>query len=265
MKLANTSLRRKLYQLLEPSAWPRQGLSPLNKCIAALICAAALLAILESEPTLYQGREGMFFGLAAAVTGVFIVEYVARLWVAGENEMYRGVLGRLRFATTPTVVIDLLAILPMFLLFLGSEAFLLRLVRMVRIFRVARLGRFSQAINAIGSALQARRFELLMTLGIALVVMLVSSTLLYIVEGSSQPATFGSIPRAMWWSVITLTTVGYGDASPVTALGQILAGVTAVAGIGLIAMPTGILASAFSDVIQKQQQEKPGSERSRGR
>ena len=90
-----------------------------------------------------------------------------------------------------------------------------------------------------------------MSFGIATVLLIASSTLLYIVEGQGQPETYGSIPRAMWWSVATLTTVGYGDVYPMTAIGRVFAGLTAITGIGVIAMPTGILASGFSDALQR--------------
>ncbi len=102
-----------------------------------------------------------------------------------------------------------------------------------------------------------------MSLAIAGMLLLISSTLLYLIEGEGQPDDFGSIPRAMWWSIATLTTVGYGDAFPVTPLGKILAGFTALTGIGLIAMPTGILASAFSDALQRQREEHDRKEQDR--
>jgi voltage-gated potassium channel len=89
--------------------------------------------------------------------------------------------------------------------------------------------------------------------------LLISSTFLYLVEGDAQPEAFGSIPRAMWWSIATLTTVGYGDVIPVTALGRVFSGVTAIIGIGLIAMPTGILAAAFSDGLERRR-NKVGSD-----
>ena len=246
-----------LYKMLEPSAWPHQGLSPLNKLVAVLICIAAMVAILESEPTLYVGRENLFFAAELVLTGVFIIEYLARLWAAGEDPAYQGLLGRVRYALTWTAIIDLLALLPIFLVFLGNEAFLLRIFRLIRIIRLARLGRFSGALSAVSIAVHARRFELLMSIAVASMLLLLSSTILYLVEGGIQPETFGSIPRAMWWSVATLTTVGYGDVFPVTALGRIFAGLTAITGIGLIAMPTGILASAFSDVIQQRDRDPP--------
>lgn len=252
MAKAKRTLRRRLYEHLEPEARRAPGLSRLNRLIVVLICAASLLAILESEPTLYEGHERLFLIGEIIFTALFTVEYVARLWVAGEHEAYRGIVGRLRYATTLPALIDLMAILPVVLVFFGTEAFILRFVRLVRILRVARLGRFSRAMKAIGTAVSSRRYELWMSLAIALLLLMISSTLLYIVEGPVQPVTFGSIPRAMWWSVATLTTVGYGDVYPVTVLGRIFAGLTAITGIGLIAMPTGILAAAFSDAIQQQ-------------
>lgn len=112
----------------------------------------------------------------------------------------------------------------------------------------------SRAWRDIAAAIHSRRTELILTLGLALIAMLVASTFLYWAEGDVQPDKFGSIPRALWWSVVTLTTVGYGDVYPVTPLGKIFAAILAVGGIGLIALPTGILAAAFSDAMQRRRE-----------
>jgi voltage-gated potassium channel len=248
--------RQWLYTHLEPTAWKHTGLSPLNQLVAAFICVAAAIAILESEPTVHQGHEGAFFVAEVLFTTVFLVEYGARLWAAGENPRYAGISGRIRYALTPSALVDLLAVLPMFVVILGSEAFILRIFRLIRILRLARLGRFSVAAQAISTAVSARRYELLMSVVFAGILLLFSSTVLYVVESDGQPENFGSIPRAMWWSIATLTTVGYGDVYPLTVAGRIFAGVTAITGIGLIAMPTGILAAAFSDAIQAQRAQK---------
>lgn len=248
--------RTRLYRLLEPTAWPRKGLSPVNKAVAIAILAATAAAILESEAAILHGRERLFLALEVVFTAIFTVEYAARVWAMGDDPRYRGLAGRLRYAFTPAAIIDLLAILPLFVGLIGSEAFLLRLFRLLRILRLARLGRFSRAFEAISTALRSRRYELSMSVGLATLLLLVSSTMLYLIEGAHQPETFGSIPRTMWWSIATLTTVGYGDVYPVTPLGKIFAGMTAITGIGLIAMPTGILAAAFSDAIQAQRAEK---------
>jgi voltage-gated potassium channel len=247
------NFRRQLYYLLDSSAWPRNGLSPLNRFLVLFILVSVLVAILESEPLVYRGHEADFFRIEFVFAAVFLIEYLARLWVCVENPRYaNGWRGRLSYALTPAALFDLLAVTPLVFTMVGTEAFVLRLFRMVGILRLSKLGRYSAAMTTIRTAILSRRYELIMSVGIAGIMLLVSSTLLYIVEGAIQPDAFGSIPRAMWWSIAALTTVGYGDVVPVTPLGRVLAGVTAIIGIGLIAMPTGILAAAFSDALAEQ-------------
>ena len=251
-----SGLRRRLHVQLDARAWPYGGLSPANKLIVGMIIVSACSTILETEPTLSAGYPGLFASLELIFTVFFLLEYCARLWTSVESERFGpGLKGRLRFVTSPAAIFDLLALAPALLSFVGNEAFLLRAVRLVRVLRLARLGRFSTAMVHIAEAVRSRRYELLLSLCIAGLLLLVSSAVLYLVEGSVQPETFGSIPRAMWWSVVTLTTVGYGDVYPVTLLGRLFGAVTAITGIGLIAMPTGILAGAFSEAIQRRSSE----------
>lgn len=253
--------RRRLYTQLHPSARQKKGLSPLNRVIAVLICLAVAMAVLQSEPEMVRGRERLFRVAELVFAILFLAEYLARLWTAAENRQYGpGWRGMLRYAFSIPALIDLLALSSLFMTLLGSEGALLRLFRLSRILMLARLGRFSTAFGAIVYAVKSRRYELAMSLAIAGMLLLVSSSLLYIIEGPGQPDDFGSIPRAMWWSIATLTTVGYGDAYPVTPLGKLLAGATAITGIGLIAMPTGILAAAFSDALQRQRRRQDGDE-----
>lgn len=250
------SWRRWLYRYLHPPAWNKRDLSPLNRLVAAAILGAVTLAVLQSEPLVYTGNEALFRYLEIVFALIFLAEYAARIFIAGENPDYGpSFRGRLRYALTVPALIDLIALVSLFVTLVGPHGAILRLVRLVRIVALAKLGRYSSALRAIGNAIHSRRYELTMSLVIAALLLLVSSTLLYLVEGEGQPNDFGSIPRAMWWSIATLTTVGYGDAYPHTPLGKILAGLTALTGIGLIAMPTGILAAAFSDALQRQREE----------
>lgn len=244
-------LRRKLYNHLHTAAWPAKGLSPINKFIAVMILFSIVTVILETEPSVYLKYASVFDALNMLIVSVFLIEYILRLWVMGEHPDYNGIIGRLRYAVTPTAIIDLVSILPFLLGIFGSDAFLLRALRLLRIFALAKLGRFSAAIQILAMAITTRRYELLLSLGFAFSVLLISASIMYLVEGTAQPDAFGSIPRALWWSIATLTTVGYGDVYPVTAVGQVFAGITALAAIGVIAMPTGILAAAFSEAIQK--------------
>lgn len=177
------AVRTKLHLMLEPSAWPHRGLSPANRAIAALICFAVGVAILESEATLYDSNVLLFTVIEYALAAGFATEYLARLWVAGEDPRYRGIVGRLRYMLTPMAVVDLLALLPPLLGVLGIEAFVLRLFRLIRILRLAKLGRFSKAFADIAEAVHARRYELMMSVTFASILLLISSTLLYVVEG----------------------------------------------------------------------------------
>jgi voltage-gated potassium channel len=242
--------RRRLYLALEPSA-RATGLSRLNRVIAIAIVVSVVFAIIESEPRVLEASPALFVAVEYFFGGLFLMEYLARLWVSVENPRYAaGWRGRVRYMVSPTALLDLLAVSPLFLAAIGTEAYVVRLVRLLRVVRLANLGRFSGAIGALTAAIRSRRFELLVSFCFAGLVLLLTSTLMYVVEGGGQPDAFGSIPRAMWWSVATLTTVGYGDVIPLTPMGRVLAGITAVTGIGLIAMPTGILAAALSQAMR---------------
>jgi voltage-gated potassium channel len=147
-------------------------------------------------------------------------------------------------------VVDLAAVLPFYLPFLGLDLMFLRSLRLVRIARLGKLNRYSQAMQLLGKVVWNRRAELASSVLVLLVLLVVVSSLMYYAERDAQPDRFGDIPSAMWWGVATLTTIGYGDTYPVTALGKALATVAAVLGIGMFALPTGILGSAFVEELQ---------------
>ena len=250
-----TTLRSWLYQHLDPEA-RQDGLSALNKVIVAVIVASVVAAVLGTEPTLTQGYEAYWSAIDDVILLFFIIEYVGRVWTCVENPRWgSGFRGRLRYVLAWPALIDLAVLLPMLLFAVGSEAYLLRLARLMRILQLARLGRLSSSIALIATAIRERSVELWLSLGMAIIVVVVSSTCLYLLEADLQPEAFGSIPRAMWWSVITLTTVGYGDIFPHTPLGKVFAAITAVSGVALVAMPAGILAAAFSDVLAERRRK----------
>jgi len=152
-------------------------------------------------------------------------------------------------------LIDLIAWAPSLLLPALAPAYMLRIFRLARILTLAKLGRMSRAWSLIASAIAARRFELTIVACVGVFALLLSSTALYLVEGPAQPERFGSIPRAIWWAAMTLTTIGYGDVYPITPLGRLLAILTAVSGVCLIAAPAGILAGAFSEAFQRHRRD----------
>lgn len=246
------SLRARVYRQLEPSDWPKDGLSPTNLLIAVLILVSVTVAVIETEPTISGGRELMFDNFEVIVASIFLVEYLARIWSIVENPRFAGYrYPRLRYIVTPLAIIDLLAIVPALFTFAGASTLVLRFFRVFRMLRLAKLGRTSMAWVAIREAVWERRHEFGLVLLLIGLTVLISASLLYWAEADAQPDKFGSIPRALWWSIVTLTTVGYGDTYPVTALGRSFAAVIAVAGVMVIAIPTGIFAASFSDGLQR--------------
>lgn len=245
-------LRRRLWQWLEPSAYPKLGLSWLNKVLIVAILAGVGVAILSTEPSLPKSALATLAILEISLAVIFSLEYLCRLWVAPEaNGPESNSIKRFRFLISPSALIDLAVLIVTISPFLGINAIVLRLIRLLRILSLAKLGRMSAAIKHLGDAIYSRRYELLVTIGLAIGLLIFGATLLYWIEGTLQPDKFGSIPRSLWWAVITLTTIGYGDVYPITSAGKIVAGMVALVGIGVIALPTGILAAAFSDALQR--------------
>jgi voltage-gated potassium channel len=245
-------LRLRAYSQLEPMAWPRKGLSPTNWLLAILIIVAVADAVFETEPSISRGREAFFDNFEITVASIFLVEYVARLWTVVENPRFAKYrFPRLRYAFTPIAIIDLCAILPAFFAFGGASSLVLRFFRVFRMIRLAKLGRTSRAWLMIREAFYERRYEFGLVLGLVAVAVLLAGSLMYWAEADAQPDKFGSIPRAMWWAVITLTTIGYGDTYPVTLLGKIITAFIAIVGVMLIALPTGLFAASFTEGIQR--------------
>jgi len=246
-------LRQKLSDALDPEMRAEPGLSGANKWIIGLICLSILLGILETEVHLTDGYEWVYLTAELLFFGVFLLEFVARLYAAPLNPRYRATW---RYAVTFAALLDLFVLLSYLLPFFGLEVALLRFVRILRILRLARLGQYSVAMQVISRSVVQRRYELGLSVVAAFCLMLLSSTALYFAERGLQPEEFGSIPRAMWWSIATLTTVGYGDIVPITGLGRVFAAMTAIVGIGFIALPTGILAGAFSEALREMREAK---------
>lgn len=242
--MSEPSFQYRLADLLDPERHVGLGLSWLNRVILWMIVLTFIIGIVETEPTVRLGNEHLFHYGRILFLIVFAVEYAARLWVAPLNAQPRSAW---QYALTPASLVDLVVLLGMILPIVGMEPAMLRMVRALRIVRLARFGRYAIALRLVYKAVSSRSHELAISLIAALGLLVISSAMLYFAEAEAQPETFGSIPRAMWWSIATLTTVGYGDAVPITALGRFFASVTAITGVAAIAVPTGIFAASFSD------------------
>jgi voltage-gated potassium channel len=153
-------------------------------------------------------------------------------------------------------LVDLVAILPFYLPFISGHFTFFRVIRLVRIFRLFKLVRYSAALASLEIVLKKRKEELFSTLFVLFLLLLCVSSLMYYAENSAQPEAFSSIPKAMWWGVATLTTVGYGDVYPITAIGRIMGAFVAVLGIGLFALPAGIIGASYLDEIESRKKKK---------
>ena len=246
------SLRCRVHRQLDPRAWTGGGLSPVNKWIILLILLATAAAIVETEPEVYT-RYGPWFDALELLFGIlFLVEYVARLWsIAEDRGEGSSFARRVRFIFSPSALLDLVVVAVTLIPFIPLNPAMLRLVRLLRIARLAKLGRMSSALTHLTGAVWLRRYELGLTLALACGVLIIGATALYWLEGDLQPDKFGSIPRALWWAVVTLTTIGYGDVYPMTPGGKIAASLLAIAGVGLIALPAGIMAGAMHEAMRR--------------
>jgi len=253
-------LRRKLYVEVEPHARDKAGLSSTNTFVVILVLASFVLFALETEPTITGTPRAWISMLNFVVLGLFAMEYVIRLWVVGEHPHHTGLAGRIRYALRPYALADLAAFLPELLWLLtphGGDDHMLMFLRVLRLVRLLKIARFIPAFEVMGAAMKRAGSQLLTALSVALALVFVAAVLLYFIEGVGQGREqFASIPRAIWWAIATLTTVGYGDVYPVTVWGKVAASAIAFAGIGVVALPTGIFASAFSDELRERERAR---------
>ena len=218
----------------------------IEKIIFFLIILNCVFVIVESEKLVYL-KYSLFFDSAKFFFGIiFLIEYICRLIAVDQIDKFKGLSGKIKYIFTLPALIDLIALVPLFLIGV-NEGFLVRLLRAIRIFSILRFGRFSESVDFILHAIYDRRHELIFSLLLTLSLMLLSATVLYVAEGDLQEEAFGSILRALWFSSAALLSTGYGDYTPITFIGRFAAVCTALFGIGAVALPAGILASAFTD------------------
>ena len=248
--------RNRVWKLLEP-AEDNDNLSKfIDIFLVNLIFFNILMVILETVDTLYFRYKLWFIYFELFSVTIFSLEYVSRFWSCVENKTKGETNGkaRLRYIFSFSAIIDLIAILPSLLAFLFPTVDL-RFVRALRIFRLLKFSRYSNSINTLLIVLWDQRKSLGAAFFILFIVLIISSSGMYIVEKDIQPDKFGSIPQSMWWSIVTLTTVGYGDVYPVTSMGKFFGSIIIILGIGTVALPSGILASAFTEYTRRNQKK----------
>ncbi len=254
-KTDTPSARLRIHQVLEP-ARPGDLLSRIaDIALVALVASNVLAVILESVASMALSYGAFFNWFETISVAIFSVEYGLRLWTAVEVQRLRSnspLIARLRYMASPLALLDLAAFLPYYLsMFFGIDLRFLRALRLLRLFKLAR---YSPALSLVGAVFAAEAKAFGIALSILVVVIIFASSGIYLAEQAAQPEAFSSIPAAMWWSIATLTTVGYGDITPITTLGKLFGGCVMIAGIGMVALPAGLLASGFSEQIQRRRE-----------
>jgi len=250
------SLRQKVFRGLEVGLAGRGSIRLVHAFIILLILANVAAVMLQSYPPYALAYDRAFWWFELLSVAIFSIEYVARLWCIVEAPRYRGMSparARMRYALSPLALIDLAAILPFYLSFLVSVD--LRFLRVLRLLRLLKLSHYFPGLDVFLYVLRVQLPSLAAASLVMLVLILFSACLMFLLEGQAQPEAFGSVAAAVWWAVVTLTTVGYGDITPVTSLGKVLGAIIMLLGVGTVALPAAMLAGRFSEEIQSRRSQ----------
>jgi voltage-gated potassium channel len=245
-------IQRRLYQILEQGPVGDRASRLVGQLLVALIVINLVAMTLESVPSL-EARYSVLFGLIEICSLVlFSAEYLLRIWVTAEHAPHSHLSpaqARMRFVFSFDGLVDLCAVLPFWLaLFFPAD---LRFLLVLRVVRFLKLVRHSTAMRSLLDAIYTERRALLGSLVILTGTTMIAASTMYLVERDVQPDKFGTIPDAMWWAIVTLGTVGYGDAVPITVPGKLVAAVTILFGLMMVALPVGIIATAFANEIRR--------------
>ena len=228
----------------------------VDLCLGGLIILNIFAVSLESVEyvgTMFR-QEFLYFEYVSVV--VFSSEYLLRIWASSERTASRfatSISRRLEYIFSFNGLIDLIAILPSIVsFFIGNID--LRWVRVIRLLRILKISNYSSALEDLISAIYEDRRSFLAALYLFFISLFISSALMYVTEHEAQPIAFASIPESMWWSLITLTTVGYGDVAPVTPFGKVIGAITAFMGVCTVALLAGIIASAFASQLSRKKE-----------
>jgi voltage-gated potassium channel len=247
-------LKTHVYGVLEPGDKDSKYFDPF---IMGLIILNVIAVALSTVHTIYLAYARFFFYFELFSVAVFSVEYILRLWTCTVDPRYQSpIRGRLRYMVTPMAIVDLVAVLPFYIPLIFPDLRFLRAIRLLRLFRMLKMIRYSESLKTFTEVLRIKKEELGVMFFIILMLLIVASSMIYEAEHDAQPESFSSIPAAMWWGVVTLTTVGYGDIYPITPLGKLIGTVVVILGIGLFALPAGILASGFMEVLQQKREHE---------
>jgi voltage-gated potassium channel len=248
----STQWRQRAYEVLEHGPVGDRSMRFVSRLLILLVLINIVAVVLESVPHYEAAYGGIFTAIEMVSLVVFTVEYVMRIWVAAEHAPNRDLpplRARLRYVVSTDGLVDLVSVVPFWLAFVVPSEF--RIVLLFRIVRFLKLARYSPALRSLLEVLYSERRALFGCVVILAGATLITASFMHLAERSVQPDKFGTIPDAMWWSIVTLGTIGYGDVVPVTPLGKMIAAATILCGLVMIALPVGIIATAFSEQIHR--------------
>ncbi|GAB6109051.1 ion transporter [Fusibacter bizertensis] len=249
-----SKIKRRTYEIIEKAQNNDKASKYFDILILVLIILNTLSIVLESFNTLNSMYKIQFRIFEIISVIIFSIEYMLRIWTSDIGyPSSRGKIGSaIKYIFSTMALIDLLAILPFYLpMIIPVDLRFLRMFRISRLLRILKINRYTKALSLIISVIKDKKDELLATVFVMGFMIMISATIMYYFETEVQPEAFPNIVASFWWSIATLTTVGYGDIYPITAMGKLFAGIIAILGIGLVALPTGIISSGFIVAISK--------------
>lgn len=247
-------MKKRIFEIIEQGPTKNLPSEIFSTFIIILISLNVIAVILETVESIWSRYASIFNIFEIFSVAIFTIEYILRLWVCTIDKKFDSpIIGRIKFAITPLAIIDLIVIIPFYLPMIISID--LRFMRAMRFFRFLKMGRYSESLKVLGNVIRIKKDELIMAVFTMLILLIISSSLVYYAENAAQPQSFSSIPASMWWGVSALTTVGYGDIYPITPIGKFLGAIISMLGIGMFALPAGILGSGFIEEIQKRKEK----------
>jgi voltage-gated potassium channel len=246
--------KKKVHGLLHPEiVGDKRWDKIINVFIVVLIILNVVAVMLETTKSVERNPDAVrffhYFDWFSVI--IFSIEYLLRVWSSNHEEKYKGKWGRLKYIMSPAALIDLIAIAPSFLhAFIKLDLRVFRMLRLLRFFRLFRLTAYTESAHMINNVFKKRKNELGLSFILAVFLIIIASCIMYFAEHqfpTPEESKFNSIPATIWWAVVSLTTTGYGDMYPLTALGKTLASIIMLSGVAFFALPAGIITAGFID------------------